>query len=38
LDRLTVLSKLEGLRYPHIPRLVKFSLRETVKPVFRQFR
>jgi hypothetical protein len=31
-DKLTVLSKLEGLRYPH-PRPVNFSLRETVKPI-----
>jgi hypothetical protein len=29
-DKLTLLSKVEGLRYPH-PRPVKFSLRETVK-------
>ena len=31
-DKLTVLSKLEGLRYPH-PRPVNFSLRETVKAI-----
>jgi hypothetical protein len=30
---LTALSKVEGLRYPHIPRTVKFSLRETAKPI-----
>jgi hypothetical protein len=31
-DMLTALSETEGLRYPH-PRPVKFSLRETAKPI-----
>jgi hypothetical protein len=31
-EGLTALSETEGLRYPH-PRPVKFSLRETAKPI-----